>query len=138
MRWLFLLLVILNAVYFVWHQQDLPLRAKEVAPLSLYKGKQQDIRLLSEAKAKVQAAEDGCLFLGGMQEPQQLVGLKGQLSSMGAKWSAYRMDSNGLHWLRIAPESRPLLGESTLARLSNDINELKQQIISCEGLATPE
>ena len=47
MRWLFLLLLVLNAFYYVWHQQEAPLRAKDVTPLSLYRGPQQDIRLLS-------------------------------------------------------------------------------------------
>lgn len=49
MRWLFLLLLVLNAFYYVWHQQEAPLRAKDVTPLSLYRGSQQDIRLLSES-----------------------------------------------------------------------------------------
>jgi len=44
MRWLFLLLVVLNVFYYVWHQQEAPLRVKEVAPLALYKGSQQEIR----------------------------------------------------------------------------------------------
>lgn len=48
MRWLFLLLLVLNVFYYVWHQQEAPLRAKDVTPLSLYRGSQQDIRLLSE------------------------------------------------------------------------------------------
>lgn len=47
MRWLFLLLLVLNVFYYIWHQQEAPLRAKDVTPLSLYRG-QQDIRLLSE------------------------------------------------------------------------------------------
>ena len=55
MRWLFLLLLVLNVFYYIWHQQEAPLRAKDVTPLSLYRGSQQDIRLLSEA---TDAAED--------------------------------------------------------------------------------
>lgn len=53
MRWLFLLLLVLNAFYYVWHQQEAPLRAKDVTPLSLYRGPQQDIRLLSESSDSV-------------------------------------------------------------------------------------
>lgn len=49
MRWLFLLLLVLNVFYYVWHQQEAPLRAKDVTPLALYKGSQQDIQLLSES-----------------------------------------------------------------------------------------
>lgn len=50
MRWLFLLLVVLNIFYFVWLQQEAPLKAKEVLSLSLYKGSKQEIQLLSEAQ----------------------------------------------------------------------------------------
>lgn len=71
MRWLFLLLLVLNTFYYIWHQQEAPLRAKDVTPLSLYKGSQQDIRLLSEAadaardKGKAIQVDNGCLYLGG-------------------------------------------------------------------------
>ena len=51
MRWFLLLLLLLNAFYYVWHQQQAPLRAKEVAPASSYQGARKDIRLLSEADA---------------------------------------------------------------------------------------
>ena len=50
MRWLFLLLVVLNIFYFIWHQQEAPLKAKEVVSLSLYKGNKQEIQLLSETR----------------------------------------------------------------------------------------
>ena len=72
MRWLFLLLLVLNGFYYVWHQQEAPLRAKDVTPLSLYRGSQQDIRLLSEAgeaakdKGKAAQPDSGCLYLGGV------------------------------------------------------------------------
>lgn len=36
MRWLFLLLLVLNVFYYVWHQQEVSLCAKDVTPLSLY------------------------------------------------------------------------------------------------------
>ena len=51
MRWILLLLLLLNAFYYVWHQQQAPLRAKEVAPAGAYKAARKDIRLLSEADA---------------------------------------------------------------------------------------
>lgn len=37
MRWFLLLLLLLNAFYYVWHQQQAPLRAKEVAPAGAYR-----------------------------------------------------------------------------------------------------
>lgn len=48
MKWLFVFLLALNVFYYVWNQQQTPLRAKEVTPLSLYKGDQNNIRLLHE------------------------------------------------------------------------------------------
>lgn len=59
MRWLFLLLLVLNIFYYVWHQQEAPLRAKDVTPLSLYRGSQQDIRLLSETTGDVREGRGG-------------------------------------------------------------------------------
>ena len=38
MRWFFLLLLVLNLFYYVWHQQQAPLRVKEVEPMALYQG----------------------------------------------------------------------------------------------------
>lgn len=74
MRWLFLLLLVLNVFYYVWHQQEAPLRAKDVTPLSLYRGSQQDIRLLSETKdstaardkSRTESADENCLYLGAL------------------------------------------------------------------------
>lgn len=85
MRWLFLLFLVLNLFYYVWHQQQAPLRAKEVAPLSLHQEVRQDIRLLSESggvqtrrERPVEAAQPSaevCIFLGGFdqEEVAQLV-----------------------------------------------------------------
>lgn len=84
MRWLFLLLVVLNVFYYVWHQQEAPLKAKEVAPLSLYKGNQQDIRLLSESSKGKTAPERGqeCLYVGGLVGQDQLKALRQRLLTL--------------------------------------------------------
>jgi hypothetical protein len=80
MRWLFLLLLVLNVFYYVWHQQEAPLRAKDVTPLSLYRG-QQDIRLLSETpdstreKGKAAQVDVGCLYIGGFTRQDVAQGL---------------------------------------------------------------
>ena len=80
MRWILLLLLLLNAFYYVWHQQQAPLRAKEVAPAGAYQAARKDIRLLSEADAPRSrgdspAAADAaapeaavCLYLGSFEE----------------------------------------------------------------------
>ncbi|MBD8603390.1 MULTISPECIES: hypothetical protein [unclassified Pseudomonas] len=48
MRWLVLLLLVLNVFYAGWHHQELPVRPKELAPLSTYKGERHHIQLLNE------------------------------------------------------------------------------------------
>jgi hypothetical protein len=47
MRWLVLLLLVLNVFYAGWHHQELPVRPKEQA-LSTYKGERHHIQLLNE------------------------------------------------------------------------------------------
>ncbi|MFW0756002.1 hypothetical protein ACN1C3_14830 [Pseudomonas sp. H11T01] len=145
MRWLFLLLLVLNGFYYVWHQQEAPLRAKEVMPLTLYRGSQQDIRLLSEsadsvAKVKPADADSNCLYVGGFarQEAAQMLerrlgglDIKARLQSVGL------VDSAG-YWLRVAPESRHLADDSLLQNLAKEFNELKYKIMPCEGIATVE
>ncbi|GGU59392.1 hypothetical protein GCM10009504_15640 [Pseudomonas laurentiana] len=142
MRWLFLLLVVLNAVYYVWHQQEAPLKAKEVAPLSLYKGSQQDIRLLSESgtdRASPQRGEE-CLYVGGIAKLEQLNALRQRLMSLDVVTARVvgALGDNPGFWLQVAPQSRRLLDETVLATLSHDFKDLKHKIMLCEGIATAE
>ncbi|MND94830.1 hypothetical protein D3C76_1106200 [compost metagenome] len=142
MRWLFLLLVVLNGVYYVWHQQEAPLKVKEVAPLSLYKGNQQDIRLLSESHPGKHAPERGqeCLYVGGMNTQEQLDALRQRLLSLdvAAIPVVGRLgDATGL-WLQIAPQSQRLLDQTLLGTLSHDFKDLKHKIMLCRGIATGE
>jgi hypothetical protein len=90
-RWSLLLLLVLNLFYYVWHQQQAPIKGVEVAPLEQYQARQQDIRLLSESPALVASSapkeiqsliESSCMFLGGFETitaaetlRQRLVGL---------------------------------------------------------------
>ncbi|MBA5980721.1 MULTISPECIES: hypothetical protein [Pseudomonas] len=145
MRWLFLLLVVLNVFYYVWHQQEAPLRAKDVTPLSMYRGSQQDIRLLSEANGGsgggqgVLRAGQECLFLGGLTQESIISALQLRLAAMGVKVQASQKDlSEPGYWLRIAPESQRLLGDVQLQNLSKEFNELKHKIMLCEGVAPLE
>lgn len=59
MRWFFLLLLVLNLFYYVWHQQQAPLRVKEVEPMALYQGAQQGLRLL-DATDRAKDASRAC------------------------------------------------------------------------------
>ena len=146
MRWLFLLLLVLNAFYYIWHQQEAPLRAKDVTPLSLYKGAQQDIRLLSETsdpardKVKSAQADTGCLYLGGFTRQEAAQAVERRLSGMDIKFQSLPKEpseSSG-YWVRVAPESRRWLDDSQLKNLSKEFNELKHKIMPCEGVAPAE
>lgn len=146
MRWLFLLLLVLNVFYYVWHQQEAPLRAKDVTPLSLYRGSQQDIRLLSETtdaardKGKPAQADDGCLYLGGFAHQEAAQAVERRLSGMEIKFQSLPKapaESAG-YWVRVAPESRRWLDDLQLKNLSREFNELKHKIMPCEGVAPAE
>lgn len=223
MRWIFMLLVVLNAFYYVWHQQQVPMQAKEVAPLSLYQDSRRDIQLLSESKPqerRISAVKEEqpeqavCLFLGRFDEEAQAQQVEQRLLSLDIRsqsqvvesagavdyWvylpplasrqaslrqlrelQARKIDSyiisqgdlaNGIslgifprhdsadsvisrlrragyepllrelpranrsHWVRIAPESRRLVDDSLLERLSLDFNGLQHQLMPCEGVAS--
>ena len=146
MRWLFLLLLVLNVFYYIWHQQEAPLRAKDVTPLSLYRGSQQDIRLLSEAtdtareKGKSVSAGGGCLYLGGFTRQEAAQAAERRLSGMDIKFQSLPKDSSDSagYWVRIAPESRRLVDDLQLLNLSKEFNELKHKIMPCEGVAPAE
>ena len=146
MRWLFLLLLVLNVFYYIWHQQEAPLRAKDVTPLSLYRGSQQDIRLLSEAgeatkdKGRAAQADSGCLYLGGFTRQDVAQGLERRLTGMEVKFQVLPRggSESASYWLRIAPESRRWLDDLQLINLSKEFNELKHKIMPCEGVAPAE
>ena len=145
MRWLFLLLLVLNGFYYIWHQQEAPLRAKDVTPLSLYRGSQQDIRLLSEAgdaskdKAKAVSTGTGCLYLGGYTRQDAAQAVERRLSGMEVKYQSLPRGSESAgYWVRIAPESRRWLDDLQLQNLSKEFNELKHKIMPCEGVAPTE
>jgi hypothetical protein len=143
MRWLFLLLLVLNVFYAGWHQQEVPQRPVQIQALSLYKGGQQDIRLLSEtnpvAQVPASAARD-CLYLGGYARLEALMPVEQRLAQLGVKAQAHAIngDQGAVHWLRIDVQSRRLLDEPALSSLSREFNDLKHQIMPCEGIATAE
>ncbi|WP_222834197.1 hypothetical protein [Pseudomonas sp. SC3(2021)] len=148
MRWLFLLLVVLNVFYYVWHQQEAPLRAKDVTPLSLYRGTQQDIHLLSESggspaqkagASRTEAEGEQCLYVGGFARAESLQALDRRLVQMEVKTQSSQKDfPDSGYWLRISPESQRLLGDEQLKNLSKEFNELKHKIMLCGGVAPAE
>lgn len=145
MRWLFLLLLMLNGFYYIWHQQEAPLRAKEVLPLSLHRAEQQNIHLLSEADAQAGLAEDResqskCLYLGGFQRQDEAHVVEQRLMSLDvqSEFRSLQIDGVNTYWLKVDPGSRRLVGESLVRSLSQDFPELKNKIMLCEGIATAE
>lgn len=148
MRWLFLLLLVLNGFYYIWHQQEAPLRAKDVTPLSLYRGSQQDIRLLSESsdatsrkdRAKASDPQNMCLYIGGFTDLRQAQSVEQRLISLDikAKIQLLSVPEASGYWLRVAPESRRLADDLAFENLAKEFNELKHKIMLCEGVATLE
>ncbi len=146
MRWLFLLLLILNVFYYIWHQQEAPLRAKDVTPLSLYRGSQQDIKLLSESsdsvarkdRAKSSDTQNTCLYIGGFADQRQAQSLEQRLTSLDIKVKVQLLgmpEATG-YWLQVSPESRRLADDLPFENLAKEFNELKHKIMLCEGIAT--
>lgn len=114
MRWMFLLLLVLNLFYYVWHQQQAPMRAKEVAPLALARGGEGDIRLLSESEvsvlrkppvAEVKAGEAVCLFLGSFEQRAAAAALEQRLLSLDIRSSIQAVDAAaGVdYWVYLPP-----------------------------------
>ncbi|GEM_PF-294250 len=145
MPWTLLLVLMLNGLYFVWHQQDAPLRPKEVEPLLTHRAYGQDIRLLSESglgggNAHTTADQEKCLYVGGSTKQAEAALLEQRLVALDidARFGK-RLDlQGGGYWVKIAPASRRLISEALIAELRRDFPTLKNEIMSCEGIATAE
>ncbi|MFS2161014.1 hypothetical protein ACCD10_27275 [Pseudomonas sp. Pseusp122] len=143
MRWLFLLLLMLNGFYYVWQQQEAPLRAKEILPLSLARSSQQDIHLLSESgvgREQGAEVEQKCLYLGGFARQEDVRAVEQRLISLDiqTQFKGLQGASGSTYWLRVSPESRRLVDDVLIQGLSKDFPQLKNKIMSCEGVATAD
>jgi hypothetical protein len=112
MRWMFLWLVALNLFYYVWHQQQAPLRVTEIAPVNMQQSSKRDIRLLSESGAPAprgeqveQPAEAACLFLGSFEVAADAASVEQRLLSLDIQSRVQSMDSAaGIdYWLYLPP-----------------------------------
>lgn len=115
MRWFFLFLLALNVFYYVWHQQQAPLRPKEIAPLSLFHSEQKNIRLLSESAEAPQrrAAEEkpaaapasACIYLGSFPAEERARQLVQRLLSLDVQASVQTVDAAaGVdYWVYLPP-----------------------------------
>lgn len=115
MRWFFLLLLVLNLFYYVWHQQQAPLRVKEVEPMALYQGAQQGLHLLDAAdRAKVRPESpspsvavqgETCLYLGSFQQEEGARQVEQRLMALDIQAQVRSVDAAaGLdYWVYLAP-----------------------------------
>lgn len=112
-RWFFLLLLVLNLFYYVWHQQQAPLRVKAVPPLESYQADKRDIQLLSEMGvtgsevppvARVDA-ETVCLLLGDFEREDEARVVEQRLMSLDIRASLREIDASaGVdYWVYLPP-----------------------------------
>ena len=131
----------------MWHQQEAPVRVKEVVSLSLYKGSQQVIRLLSEARPLTPIgavpADDlegvECVYLGNISSEDQLRRIQRRLANMDIRAQRAYVNTGDLvgYAIQIDPESSSRINEMLLQDLANEFNELKHKKMQCEGLQVP-
>lgn len=218
MRWVFMLFLVLNGFYYMWHQQELMPRVKDLPSAAITNDDKQQIHLLSESATNAQDAVSlsACLFLGGYDQQSLAQSLKQRLNSLdintqlqgvdtitgsdywvylapsvspavalrqlkdlqSRKIDSYLIDrgelANGVslgiyqrrdsadsvaqrlrevgyeplvkelpraqhyYWVRVAPQSRRLVDQSLVDRLTRDFSGLRQKIMPCESIATPE
>lgn len=112
MRWMFLLLIVLNLFYFVWHQQQAPLRPKEVVSSVLTLDSKRDIHLLSESddRAPRENTATGvggavCLFLGGFELEAVATALEQRLISLDIRAHVQSVDAAAEvdYWVYLPP-----------------------------------
>lgn len=112
MRWMFLWLVVLNLFYYVWNQQQAPIRVTEIAPLPSVREGKSEIRLLSESDAPVEREasrreipESVCLFLGAFDAREAAEQVEQRLLSLDIRSSVQAIEAqSGLdYWVYLTP-----------------------------------
>ncbi|MCQ4277445.1 SPOR domain-containing protein [Stutzerimonas degradans] len=113
MRWLFLLLLTLNILYYAFQLQQSPLQAKQVAPsLSYGSEASSSIALLSESdrfpnkQSQALPEKDAiCLFLGGFNDEDTVRALEQRLLSLDIRSSLQVVESTvGVdYWVYLPP-----------------------------------
>lgn len=140
MRWLFLLLLVLNGCYLVWNLQDAPVRAKQVSSDARGRADDSGLQLLSESGNKsAQGKVPECQFVGGVRDGASLEPLGRALEAAQVRARRYitQGEAGSLYWLRL-PAGERLAQHPEPLEVSRNINGLKNQINPCEGIATPE
>ena len=161
MRWMFLWLIVLNLFYYVWHQQQAPLRVTEIAPLNLVQSmdaaagvdywvylpplasRQASLRQLRELQARkidsyiiTQGDLANGISLGIFPRSDSAQSVMQRLRDAGYEPSLRELTrAHRSFWVRISPQSRRLADDSVLQRLAFDFKGLEQQLMPCEGVA---
>lgn len=110
MRWSFLLLLILNLFYAIWHQQQRAAPVQPTASRAPLSGAS-DIRLLHEwgssQPAPVPSAQRDCTLLGSYPDRQGAAALQQRLRAMDVSSEIVAIDSagNSDFWVYLAPLS---------------------------------
>lgn len=111
MRWLFLLLILLNLFYYIHNQQQVPWHQRE-SPVLAGAVSDPSIRLLSESgeperrnKSPVLVEDAACMFLGGFDEESTAAALQQRLLSLDIDSSLQGIDSTaGVdYWVYLPP-----------------------------------
>jgi cell division septation protein DedD len=114
MRWLFLLLVLLNAFYFVWSQQRDALRVAPTAAVSAAPSKSPGLKLLNEsggasrpasAAGAAKSHEGTCLFLGDFDDQAQASTLEQRLLGLDiqSEVQVIEASTDGDYWVYMPP-----------------------------------
>lgn len=121
MRWVFLFLIFLNAFYFIWFQQQTPLKVKDVLPLELHNQTAPSIKLVSEeepsfleqsenvvevvsSSPEKPVKESVCEFFGGAIGPEQAANLQQRLLGLDIPAEIETaMGDAEIHWLYLPP-----------------------------------
>lgn len=118
MRWLFLLLLILNVTQFVWYNRPLPGASTELrlGAAQVAAAPQKELKLLAEAEAPAKALAAGgglaadeaapsCLLLGGFDSVERARLLEQRLLSLDIAARVVSTDASlgSDHWVYIPP-----------------------------------
>ena len=134
MRWLFLLLVVLNVFYYVWHKLEAPLKIREVQSISESVEGRRTIQLLSEVRLAVSLAiyqkasgSNGfCIYLAGINDAEQVRSLELKLASLNLRLvrvTPLTAEIEAVHY-RVAQESPLQVSEELMQGLANEFNGL--------------
>lgn len=112
MRWLFLGLLIVNALYFVWNQQNFAIKTAEIKPVTTLDGlRKENVKLINEvadlkkppARARNKQAE--IMLLGGFSDEKTAQTLQQRLLSLDiqSKITGVNSQVDLEYWVYLAP-----------------------------------